>query len=140
MRCLFLSLPLLFIGCTTDPGFTPAQRLSGEWTSTMDGSRVTMSPDGSWLYAYLDENGNHVLPGSYVATWDTITFMTRDGVCAEVEGRYEYDLSMDTLLLTLSHDDCPGREARMEYAWTRAMPRDIPAVRAGESKFITEQE
>ena len=102
----------------------------------MDGTRVTMSPDGTWLYAYIDENGRHVHPGTFDATWNTITFITRDGLCAGVEGRYDYDLSMDTLLLTLSHDECTGRETRMEYAWTRAMSRDEPAVTAGEMKFI----
>ncbi len=106
----------------------------------MDGSRVTMSPDGTWLYAYLDEDGSHVLPGSFEATWDMITFTTWDGRCADVEGRYDYDLSMDTLMLTLSHDDCPGREIRMEYAWTRAMRRDTPAVDAGMLEAISEQE
>jgi hypothetical protein len=35
-----------------------------------------MSPDGTWLYAYLDEDGSHVLPGSFKATWEMITFTT----------------------------------------------------------------
>ena len=91
MRSLLLSLPLLIVGCTTDPGFTPAQRLAGEWTSAMDGSRVTMSPDGTWLYAYIDENGRHVLPGSFDAGWKTVTFISDAGLCAGVEGRYDYD-------------------------------------------------
>lgn len=106
----------------------------------MDGSRVTMSPDGSWLYAYNDQDGRHELPGSFEATWDVITFVSDDGLCIDVEGRYDYELSLDTLLLTLSHDECPNREIRMAYAWTRAMTRDLPAVRAGTFKAITEQE
>ena len=106
----------------------------------MDGTRVTMSPDGTWLYAYIDENGRHVHPGSFDATWDTITFITQDGLCAGVEGRYDYELSMDTLRLSLSHDECPGREIRMQYAWTRAMTRDEPAVEAGTLEAITEME
>ncbi len=103
----------------------------------MDGTRVTMSSDGTWLYAYIDENGRHLLPGSFDATWDTITFISDDGLCAGVEGRYDYDLTRDTLLLSLSHDECPGREIRMEYAWTRAMPRDTPAVEADKLNALS---
>lgn len=140
MRCLLLTISILCVGCTSDPGFTPAQRLAGEWTSSMDGARVTMSSDGTWIYASIDENGNIAHPGTFEATWDTITLRSDNGPCRGMEGRYEYDLSMDTILFTLAHDECDGRRLRMDYAWTRAMSPNIPAVKAGTLEAITEEQ
>lgn len=139
MRWLSL-LPLItLVGCTT-PHFTPAERLAGDWTCGMDGSRVHLAPDGRWTYYFTNEDGPAVQPGNFEATWKTISFHSDTGPCAEVEGRYDYELSLDTLLFTQLHDECPGREIRLEYAWTRVMRPDIPAVADGELEAINDDQ
>ncbi|MDG2423912.1 MAG: hypothetical protein P8M22_08030 [Phycisphaerales bacterium] len=139
MRSITL-LPLLaLVGCATQPSFTPAERLAGDWTCSMDGSRVHLEADGDWIYHFTDEAGPTTQPGSFEATWKTISFQSDVGSCSDVVGSYEYELSRDTLLFTLKKDDCPGREIRMEYAWTRMMTPDIPAVADGELEAIKDE-
>ena len=140
MRLLTI-LPLLaFTGCTTQPAFTPAERLAGQWTCALDGSRVHLLPDGQWTYFFINEDGPVIRPGSFEATWKTVSFQSDEGDCAGIIGEYGYELSRDTLLFTLKKDDCPFRETRMAYAWTRMMTPDIPAVREGELEAVKEEE
>ena len=122
----------LLVGCAPKPDFTPAQWLAGDWTSTMDGSRVQLMPDGRMEFHFVDEDGPGIRPGVFDATWNTITFNTDVGPCANVQGRYRYEMDMGTLLFTLVKDDCPRREKLLELSWTRMQRPDIPRVEAGE--------
>lgn len=139
MRCLSLLFLLALVGCSTTPPFTPTERLAGEWTCAMDGSRVHLTPDGRWTYYFTSEDGPAAQPGSFEATWKTISFNADAGNCMNIDGRYDYELSVDTLLFTLRHDECPGREIRLEYAWTRMLQPDIPAVAEGELEAINDE-
>ena len=133
-----MRIPLLLLAtlstaaCGPDVPFTPAQRLAGEWTCTMDGTRVHLHADGRWELILETEDGVSRTPGTFTATWSSITISSESGPCPGVDGRYTYELSRDTLLLTEARDDCPARETRFEYAWTRMLEPAIPEVQQGE--------
>ncbi|MBG79732.1 MAG: hypothetical protein CMJ39_03350 [Phycisphaerae bacterium] len=131
MRITLLLSTLLFLtACGPDIPFTPAERLAGEWTCTMDGSQAVLHADGTWTSLAPDLSQSE---GTFKATWKTIEFMAASGPCADLAGSYGYILSRDTLLFTLKDDSCELRTIKLDYAWTRGLSPSIPAVEQGEA-------